>query len=89
MTSQPSETRTVRNIYGVLRTVRSHGTYNYRFTTSRFILFLWHAQLTDFLPHGPQLFQFPHFITIPTIQQHLGKYRKLVNEKLQKVQNTK
>jgi len=29
MTSQPSETRTVRNIYGVLRTVRSHGTYNY------------------------------------------------------------
>jgi len=33
MTSQPSETRTVRNIYGVLRTVRSHGTYNYR--TSR------------------------------------------------------
>ena len=30
MTSQPSETRTVRNIYGVLRTVRSHGTYNYR-----------------------------------------------------------
>jgi len=31
MTSQPSETRTVRNIYGVLRTVRSHGTYNYRF----------------------------------------------------------
>jgi len=30
MTSQPSETRTVRNIYGVLRTVRSHGTYKYR-----------------------------------------------------------
>jgi len=27
MTSQPSETRTVRNMYGVLRTVRS---YNYR-----------------------------------------------------------
>jgi len=33
MTSQPSETRTVRNIYGVLRTVRSHGTYNYRVQT--------------------------------------------------------
>jgi len=30
MTSQPSETHTVRNIYGVLRTVRSHGVYNYR-----------------------------------------------------------